>query len=105
MPSNENMFISGWFSTLPSILKILLIYAIIINVAAFFYFGWDKMRSQLHSDRISEKTLWFLTIIGGSIGALLGMNYFRHKTKKLSFQAVLAIILVMQIWLAYIIIK
>ena len=77
-------------------IKILLIYAIIINLAAFFYFGWDKMKSESHSDRISEKALWLLVVLGGSIGALLGMNYFRHKTKKLSFQAVLAIILALQ---------
>ena len=47
--------------------------------------------------RTSENALWFSCLIGGSAGGLIGMHVFRHKTKKISFQAVLAIILVIQI--------
>ncbi|MFH1947064.1 MAG: DUF1294 domain-containing protein [Candidatus Magasanikbacteria bacterium] len=52
---------------------------------------------------MSEKMLWILSAIGGSIGALLAMNFFRHKTKKLSFQAGIATILAGQILLVYLI--
>ena len=72
----------------------------------FFVFGLDKARSvKVGVSRISEKTLWLLTLFGGSLGALAGMHFFRHKTKKLSFQAVMAVILVGQIlvgvWVAH----
>lgn len=83
-------------------MRYLAIYLIIINVIAFFYFGFDKMISQANAaKRVSEKMLWFLAFIGGSVGALAGMHFFRHKTKKLSFQAVIAIILAIQIWVVY----
>ncbi len=68
-----------------------------INIITFFYFGLDKLKSQLQHRRISEKMLWILSAIGGSVGALLGMNFFRHKTKKLSFMAGIAVTLMVQI--------
>jgi uncharacterized membrane protein YsdA (DUF1294 family) len=46
---------------------------------------------------VREKTLWLLALLGGSPAALAGMHVFRHKTKKLSFQAGLAAILAIQI--------
>lgn len=89
------------FAQLYIIYQLLIIYLIIINIATFFYFGIDKTRSELSKRRISEKMLWFLSAIGGSTGALIGMKFFRHKTKKLSFQAGIAIILALQILLLY----
>lgn len=94
------MFIT-WFLNLTFLTQIILIYLVIINLITFFYFGIDKMRSIRNERRISERMLWFLSLIGGSAGALLGMNYFRHKTKKLSFQAGFAVILALQILLIY----
>lgn len=85
-----------------SFFNILVAYGILINLYAFFIFGFDKVRSaQSGARRIRERTLWIAMFLGGSIGALLGMYIFRHKTKKLSFQAVAAIILAFQIWLVY----
>ena|SRR3989339_1394597 len=82
--------------------QFLIIYLTLINIVTFFYFGFDKMRSQISdARRVSEKTLWFLALIGGSVGALISMHFFRHKTKKLSFQTGIAIILTLQIWLIY----
>ncbi len=74
-----------------------ILYLVIINIITFFYFGLDKIKAHWDSRRIRERTLWILSLIGGSIGALLGMNFFRHKTKKASFQAGMAIILALQI--------
>jgi|SRR3990167_1588813 len=86
-----------WFLSLGLIKQLFLTYIIAINIIAFFFFGLDKLKSQLHSRRVSEKGLWFVALIGGSAGALLGMHFFRHKTKKTSFQIRLALILLLQI--------
>lgn len=82
-----------WFTILAA-------YGILINLYAFFIFGFDKARStQSNTRRIRERTLWISMVLGGSLGALLGMHLFRHKTKKLSFQAVAAVILMAQVLL------
>ncbi len=88
-----------YFLNLSVTLQILVIYLIVINILTFFYYGFDKMRS--HADnarRVSEKTLWLLALIGGSVGALFGMRFFRHKTKKASFQAGIAVIIAIQVF-------
>jgi uncharacterized membrane protein YsdA (DUF1294 family) len=94
-----------WFLTLSLLTEIFIIYLTIINIVCFFYIGLDKVKAQLAHSRIRETTLWILCLIGGSLGGLLGMHYFRHKTKKQSFQAVLAVILVIQVWIIYIMAK
>ncbi|HAZ28304.1 MAG TPA: DUF1294 domain-containing protein [Candidatus Magasanikbacteria bacterium] len=88
------------FSPQWPVLTIGLFYLFIVNTATFSFFGIDKWKSRGKGERISEKTLWILCLLGGSVGALLGMSFFRHKTKKTSFQAVLAIIIALQILLA-----
>ncbi|MBI4427249.1 MAG: DUF1294 domain-containing protein [Candidatus Magasanikbacteria bacterium] len=88
-----------WFLELNLPTQILLLYFLLINLISFFYIGVDKMKAQLNRRRVSEKTLWLSALIGGSLGTLLGMHFFRHKTKKISFQAILAIILAIQIFL------
>lgn len=79
----------------------LIIYLVAINIVTFFVFGIDKSKAYKNRRRTPEKTLWVLSLLGGSLGALAGMKLFRHKTRKLSFQAVLAIILAVQILLIY----
>lgn len=85
--------------------KILIIYLEIINLLTFFYFCIDKIKARHGSRRVSEMMLWVLALAGGSLGALLGMKFFRHKTKKLSFQAGIAVILAIQISIAVFILK
>ncbi len=83
-----------------NVVTLLTAYGIIINLYAFFIFGFDKARSaQAGARRVRERTLWLSMFLGGSIGALVGMYLFRHKTKKLSFQAMAAVILMLQILL------
>jgi|SRR3989338_7720150 len=89
----------SWFLSLSFLSQLTVLYLVLINIAAFFFFGWDKLRAQVDARRVSERRLWLLAAIGGSAGALLGMNFFRHKTKKLSFQAGMAVILATQILL------
>ena len=74
----------------------LIIYFLAINLIAFFTYGVDKLKSVNGSRRVNEKTLWFLALVGGSVGSLFSMHVFRHKTKKLSFQVVLLIIILAQ---------
>lgn len=85
-------------------LNILLLVAGLINGATFLFFGFDKWMARSQTWRVSEKLLWVLALIGGSVGALIGMSFFRHKTSKASFQFVLALIILLQclgIWLLF----
>ena len=65
--------------------ELLIIYLFIINVSTFILYGIDKKKAIKHKFRISENTLIFSAFIGGSLGALLGMQFFRHKTKHPKF--------------------
>ena len=57
-------------------------YLLIINIITFIIYGIDKYKSIKHKYRISESTLIILPILGGALGAFLGMIIFHHKTKK-----------------------
>lgn len=73
------------------------IYIILINLIAFVVFGIDKRKARKGQWRVPESTLFILAIIGGSIGALLGMLVFRHKTKHRKFTIGIPLILALQI--------
>ena len=60
-------------------------YLIIINLICFCFYGLDKFLACKHLTRIPEVVLFFISLIGGSLGALLGMKVFHHKTKKIKF--------------------
>lgn len=81
--------------------QVLFLYLAFINGIAFISFGLDKFKASGNFHRIRERTLWILSAMGGSMGALLAMHLFRHKTKKHSFQAVLFLILFLQIALLF----
>lgn len=57
----------------------------------------DKYFSKNNMYRISEKSLFFIAILGGSIGGIIGMYQFRHKTKHKQFTIGLPIILFIQL--------
>lgn len=73
-----------------------LIYLIIINIITFLIYGLDKYFAKKRMFRISEKILFILSIMGGFLGAIIGMKKFRHKTKKIIFKIVNIISLI--IW-------
>lgn len=56
-----------------------------VNLLTFALFGIDKRRAIHKRPRIAEAVLFAVSLLGGSVGALLGMQLFRHKTKHLSF--------------------
>ena len=80
-------------------------YLLLINLITLVVYGVDKHRAKKGKWRISEKTLFLLPLIGGSVGAIAGMYLFRHKTKHWYFRIGLPLILVAQLvlagWLMY----
>ena len=78
-------------------MKYFIIYLIIINLIAFLAMYIDKRRAKYGKWRIKEHTLFILAILGGSIGAIVGMYTFRHKTKKMCFVIGFPAILVCEI--------
>ncbi len=66
-------------------------------VVMFLLYGYDKRQSLSSSLRVPEVMLHGLALLGGSPGALVGQMVFRHKTKKLKFQIVFWIIVVIQV--------
>lgn len=74
-------------------------YLIIINLLTFLLFGLDKRRAKKHKWRIEEKTLFLFCFLGGSLGGLMGMYTFRHKTLKKSFTVGIPVILIIQLLL------
>lgn len=78
----------------------ILLYLLAINVITFLMMGYDKHEAKKGNWRISEKTLFTLVVIGGSIGGIIGMFTFRHKTKKWYFRFGFPIILILQILVA-----
>ena len=61
--------------------KGLLIYLIVMNLIGLAVMAMDKSKARHHAWRISEKTLFLVSILGGSAGTWAGMYLFHHKTK------------------------
>ena len=81
---------------------LLLCYLLLINLVTFLVFGLDKWKAKRKEKkdsvrRVPEKTLFLLSALGGSVGALLGMKVFHHKTLHKSFRFGIPAILALQI--------
>jgi len=81
---------------------LLAMYLLLINLVTFFVFGLDKWKAKRKVKkesirRVPEKTLFLLAIFGGSVGALLGMKVWHHKTLHKSFRIGIPAILILQI--------
>lgn len=74
-----------------------MLYLILINAAACLLMLIDKRKAQKHQFRIPEKVLLGIGILGGSLGVICGMVFFRHKTQKPLFSIGLPVILLLQI--------
>ncbi|KAF2511347.1 DUF1294 domain-containing protein [Flavobacterium foetidum] len=66
-------------------MKVLLLYFLFVNSLTFLLVGYDKFQARRHNRRIPESVLFILAFIGGTIGLLTGMFFFRHKTSKTTF--------------------
>ena len=78
----------------------LAVWLIAINLVTFAVYGADKRRARRGAWRVPEKTLFLLPLLGGSVGALLGMRVFHHKTKHWYFVWGIPLILLAQMALA-----
>ena len=84
----------------------LLYYLAFVNFLLFVLMGVDKAKAKRGSRRVPEATLFFLAVVGGSLGGMLGMAAFRHKTLHRSFRVGFPVILIAQLALAgYLILK
>lgn len=78
-------------------IKLILIYLLIINALSFLLMLADKRKAQKNLWRIPERTLFTAALFGGSVGSILGMYLFRHKTKHWHFVLGMPAILILQI--------
>ena len=81
--------------------KLLLIYLIVINLITFIVFGIDKHNAEQRRSRIRIVTLLTLSFIGGSIGGLIAMYLFHHKTQKDYFTVGLPLMIIMQVLVVF----
>lgn len=90
---------------------LLVCYLLVMNLVTFLVFGLDKWKAKRKAKneavrRVPEKTLFLLSALGGSVGALLGMKAFHHKTLHKTFRYGIPAILALQVlvplgWLAW----
>lgn len=76
--------------------KILLVYLCVINLVTFLIYGLDKWKAKKNKWRVPERVLLLLAALGGTIGAFLGMCFFRHKTQKWKFKIGVPLIFALQ---------
>jgi uncharacterized membrane protein YsdA (DUF1294 family) len=79
----------------------LYVYLAAVNVLDFILMGADKAKAKRGARRIPEATLLLFAILGGSVGGILGMLLFRHKTRHAAFALGLPVILLVQLALAW----
>lgn len=113
LPEEHNDFV--WV-VIGSPWGILAIWLVFINLITFLAFGLDKWKAQRKEKnekvrRVPEKNLLLMAVVGGSIGALLGMKVFHHKTLHKAFRLGVPVILALQIiipfglWLYFTVIR
>ena len=101
MPEAENKLI---WAVIGSPWGWLAAWLILINLITFFVFGFDKLKAKYkesheNARRVPERTLFLLAALGGSVGALLGMRAWHHKTLHSAFRIGIPLILALQIFL------
>ncbi len=99
MPEAHNDFV---WAVIGSPGGLLAVWLVVINLLTFLVFGWDKWKAKYKEKhqsarRVPEKTLFLLSALGGSVGALLGMRVWHHKTLHRSFRIGIPLILLLQI--------
>ncbi len=86
-------------------IKLFIIYLIAMNIISFLGMGWDKYLAKKNKWRTPEASLFSIAFLGGSIGSNLGMQVFRHKTKKPLFKYGMPLMFILNIICVYLIIS
>ena len=86
-------------------MKYVLVLLVVLNLLSFLLYGLDKWKAKRNAWRIRESTLLLAAAMGGSLGALLGMELFRHKTKHWKFKILVPLFLVLHIALGVYIVR
>ena len=87
------------------LVRIILIYFAAITILTFLMFGVDKRRARQGRWRIPEKTLFVLAALGGSVGAIIGMWIYHHKTRHWYFKYGMPAILLAQLVIVWVAVK
>lgn len=82
-------------------MKVSIYYLIIINLVGFLIMYIDKKKAINNKYRVAEKKLFFICLVGGSLGLLTGMYKFHHKTKHNKFVYGVPIILILNIIISF----
>lgn len=90
---------------LMNIYGMIALYLAVINLTGFALMGIDKRKAVRHLWRVRESTLFLIALAGGSIGSILGMRVFHHKTRHWYFAYGMPAILILQILAAVVILK
>ena len=85
--------------------QIIAYYLIIINIVTFLVYGIDKWKARKAMWRVREASLFMLAVLGGSIGAWLGMKVWHHKTQHKKFKYGVPLIILAQIALTCILLR
>ena len=80
-----------------TVIKSIIFYYAVINIIAFFMFGSDKRKAKKSEWRISESSLIMVSVAGGALGSLLGMQVFHHKIRKLKFQVLVPLMVIIHL--------
>ncbi len=86
-----------------SLIVFALAYVLVMNLIGFSLMGIDKSKARKKAWRIPEATLFLFAICGGSLGSLIGMYVFHHKTRHWYFVVGMPLILIIQIIAVYMI--
>ena len=86
-------------------MKDILLLLIAVNLVSFCLYGLDKLKAKKGLWRIRESTLLLVALFGGSLGALLGMEVFRHKTKHWQFRILVPVFLALHVALGVWLVK
>lgn len=78
------------------VIEFLISYILLINMIGFVMMGIDKKKAMKQAFRIPESTLFTIAVIGGSVGSIIGMQLFRHKTRRWYFVYGMPAILIIQ---------
>ncbi len=87
-------------------LTTILLYFAFVTICGFILMGIDKRKAQKGAFRIPELSLFIIAFIGGSLGMLIGMYFFHHKTRKPLFKYGIPLLLLLQVlWFVYLLLQ